>query len=132
MAEENQARGHCDITVTLLGTCVPPPVIERFGRSTLVEARGETLPGRQSTSAASATPRRKSGSCALGIVWHTTSEDVHGARRYNHRCRASPPCSAAPSARAGRRRAGTLVGLVQRSPGFSGGALPAALWQNRV
>jgi hypothetical protein len=68
MSEENQARGQCDITVTLLGTSAPPPVMERFGPSTLVEARGETLPGRQSTSATSATPRCKSGSCALGIV----------------------------------------------------------------
>ena len=31
------------IRVTLLGTEVPTPVMERFGPSTLVEAGGETL-----------------------------------------------------------------------------------------
>jgi len=43
MAEENRNRGSCDIRVTLLGTGAPPPVMERFGPSTLVEAGGETL-----------------------------------------------------------------------------------------
>ena len=43
MAEASQARGPCDIRVTLLGTGVPTPVLERFGPSTLVEAGGETL-----------------------------------------------------------------------------------------
>lgn len=43
MAAENQAQGPCDIRVTLLGTGVPTPVMERFGPSTLVEAGGETL-----------------------------------------------------------------------------------------
>jgi ribonuclease Z len=43
MAAENPAQGPCDIRVTLLGTGVPTPVMERFGPSTLVEAGGETL-----------------------------------------------------------------------------------------
>jgi ribonuclease Z len=43
MAAENPAQGPCDIRVTLLGTGVPTPVMERFGPSTLVEAGGEIL-----------------------------------------------------------------------------------------
>jgi ribonuclease Z len=43
MAAENLAQGPCDIRVTLLGTGVPTPVMERFGPSTLVEAGGEIL-----------------------------------------------------------------------------------------
>jgi ribonuclease Z len=43
MAAENQAQGPCDIRVTLLGTGVPTPVMERFGPSTLVEAGAEKL-----------------------------------------------------------------------------------------
>jgi ribonuclease Z len=43
MAAENPAQGPCDIRVTLLGTGVPTPVMERFGPSTLVEAGAEKL-----------------------------------------------------------------------------------------
>jgi len=43
MAEDNQNRSSSDIRVTLLGTGAPPPVMDRFGPSTLVEAGGETL-----------------------------------------------------------------------------------------
>lgn len=43
MAEARQARGPYDIRVTLLGTGMPAPVLQRFGPSTLVEAGGEIL-----------------------------------------------------------------------------------------
>ncbi len=43
MVEKNPAAGDGDIRVTLLGTGVPTPVMERFGPSTLVEAGGERL-----------------------------------------------------------------------------------------
>jgi ribonuclease Z len=43
MAEKNRKVADCDIRVTLLGTGVPTPVMERFGPATLVEAGGEIL-----------------------------------------------------------------------------------------
>jgi ribonuclease Z len=43
MAKEKKSRNNDNIRVTLLGTGVPTPVMERFGPSTLVEAGGETL-----------------------------------------------------------------------------------------
>jgi ribonuclease Z len=43
MAEKNRAANDWDIRVTLLGTGVPTPVLERFGPSTLVEAGEEIL-----------------------------------------------------------------------------------------
>jgi ribonuclease Z len=43
MAEEKRILSDGDIRVTLLGTGVPTPVMERFGPGTLVEAGGEIL-----------------------------------------------------------------------------------------
>jgi ribonuclease Z len=43
MANKKRAPGKNDIRLTLLGTGVPTPVMERFGPSTLVEAGGDTL-----------------------------------------------------------------------------------------
>jgi ribonuclease Z len=43
MADKNSAANDWDIRITLLGTGVPTPVMERFGPSTLVEAGGEIL-----------------------------------------------------------------------------------------
>ncbi len=43
MTAERQTTGDYDIRVTLLGTGVPTPVMERFGPGTLVEAGGEIL-----------------------------------------------------------------------------------------
>jgi ribonuclease Z len=43
MGEGRQGGGKGEIRVTLLGTGVPTPVMERFGPSTLVEAGGEAL-----------------------------------------------------------------------------------------
>ena len=43
MREEKPISNNGDIRVTLLGTGVPTPVMERFGPSTLVEAGGQVL-----------------------------------------------------------------------------------------
>lgn len=43
MVEKKQASGDCDIRMTLLGTGVPTPVMQRFGPGVLVEAGGEAL-----------------------------------------------------------------------------------------
>jgi ribonuclease Z len=43
MAKTTTNTAKCDIRVTLLGTGGPPPVMERFGPSILVEAGGESL-----------------------------------------------------------------------------------------
>lgn len=43
MTNTGELSKDCDIRVTLLGTGGPPPVMERFGPSTLVEAGGEAL-----------------------------------------------------------------------------------------
>jgi ribonuclease Z len=43
MVERKQATSDVDIRITMLGTGVPTPAMERFGPSTLVEAGGEAL-----------------------------------------------------------------------------------------
>ena len=43
MSNKDQAKDEYDIRLTLLGTGVPTPVIERFGPAVLVEAGGEKL-----------------------------------------------------------------------------------------
>ena len=43
MVKENLNNGNDMFRVTLLGTGAPPPVMERFGPSTLVEVGGEIL-----------------------------------------------------------------------------------------